>query len=133
MPHDKKKPKIALVISIGGKPKKDDKKKYGDAMPHNAMNKAWVFLKTYSGADDPNRKFDGGGQRQYTLQCQICKQNKGRMEFDNPQWATEPYGQTSVICQDCEKMLAEIKFRNQESRDALYGPSHEDSKSGFGG
>ena len=123
MPHDKKKPGVALVISIGGKPKKDEKKKYGDAMPHNVMNKAWTFLK----------QFDGGGQRQYTLQCQICKQNKSRMEFNNPQWATEPIGLTSVICQDCEKMLGEIEFRNQQSRDALWGPSHEDNKPGFGG
>jgi len=44
MPH-KKKPGIAIVIAV--KPsKKDTKKKYaGNAMPNNAMNKAWEFLK----------------------------------------------------------------------------------------
>jgi|TARA_R110000824_G_scaffold304120_5_gene491940 hypothetical protein len=43
MPH--KKPGIAIMIAV--KPsKKDTKKKYaGNAMPNNAMNKAWGFLK----------------------------------------------------------------------------------------
>jgi len=43
MPH--KKPGIAIVIAV--KPsKKDTKKKYaGNAMPNNAMNKAWDVLK----------------------------------------------------------------------------------------
>ena len=43
MPH-KKKPGIAVIISIGKKPKPDMKKYVGDAMP-NAMNKAWETLK----------------------------------------------------------------------------------------
>lgn len=43
MPH-KKKPGIAVIISIGKKPKPDMKKYLGDAMP-NAMNKAWKVLK----------------------------------------------------------------------------------------
>jgi hypothetical protein len=43
MPH-KKKPGIAVIISIGKKPKPDMKKYVGDAMP-NVMNKAWGFLK----------------------------------------------------------------------------------------
>jgi hypothetical protein len=43
MPH-KKKSGIAVIISIGKKPKPDMKKYVGDAMP-NVMNKAWGFLK----------------------------------------------------------------------------------------
>jgi hypothetical protein len=44
MPH-KKKPGVAIVISIGKKPKPDMKKYAGNAMPNNAMNKAWETLK----------------------------------------------------------------------------------------
>ena len=66
------------------------------------------------------RKFDGGGQRQYTLQCQVCKQNKSRTEFNNPQWATEPIGLTSIICQDCEKMLEEVQF-DETLRENMFG------------
>ena len=77
MPHDKKKPKIALVISIGGKPKKDDKKKYGDAMPHNAMNKAWDVLKI-SMTDNPESAFasssgtEGFNYGQNPVRCEFC-------------------------------------------------------------
>ena len=52
MPH-KKKPGIAVIISIGKKPKPDMKKYAGDAMP-NAMNKAWKVLKIQDWrADNP--------------------------------------------------------------------------------
>jgi len=54
MPH-KKKPGIAVIISIGKKPKPDMKKYVGDAMP-NAMNKAWKVLKIQDWRADNQQK-----------------------------------------------------------------------------
>jgi len=114
MPH-KKKPGIAVIISIGKKPKPDMKKYVGDAMP-NAMNKAWKVLKIQDWRADnpfnpnPNNPIPNTPEwwKQYNQSNQVgLAPNQPPPPNMDPSWTPEA--------------IARVNAQNDEARRALRG------------
>lgn len=111
MPH-KKKPGVAIVISIGKKPKPDMKKYVGDAMP-NAMNKAWDNEKTgkFALEGQKNNLFNKAWAVLKQNKCENCGKETRHL-YTNPMQAGQRNTVPSV-CRDC--------VSNIELSDAFYG------------